>query len=53
MGTTTQGGEATSSNTIPDLNLEQMSQIVAALSGATIRPKAKEARIYYGEQHDR
>jgi len=42
---------STRSETIPILNLEQMRQVIASLSGGTRRPKAKEPEVYRGEQH--
>jgi len=51
MAATTKQGEATSSNTTPDLNLEQMREIVTALSRETRRLKAKEPEVYQGERH--
>ena len=44
-------GGGTSSNTKPDLDPEQMRQIVSALSRKTRKPKAKEPEVYRGEQH--
>jgi len=46
MAARTQQGQATSSNTTPDLNHEQMREIVTALSGGTRMPKAKEPEFY-------
>jgi len=51
MGATTGQEEATSSETTPILNPEQMRQIIASLSGGTRRPKAKEPEAYRGERH--
>jgi len=44
-------GEATSSETTPILNPEQMRQIIASLSGGTRKPKAEEPEIYRGERY--
>jgi len=51
MAATAEQGGATSSETTPILNPEQMKQIIASLSGGTRRPKAKEPEVYPGEQH--
>jgi len=45
-----QGG-ATSSETPPILNPEQMRQMIASLSGGSRKPKAKEREVYRGERH--
>jgi len=42
---------ATSSQTTPILNPEQMRQIILSLSGVTRKPKAKEPEVYRGERH--
>jgi len=51
MAATAEQGGATSSETTPILNPEQMRQIIASLSGGTRRPKAKEPEVYRGERH--
>jgi len=51
MAATTQHGGATSSETTPILNPEQMIQIIASLSGWTRKRKAKDPEIYRGEGH--
>jgi len=51
MAATTEQGGATSSETTPILNPEQMRQIIASLSGGTRKPKAKEPEVYRGERH--
>src|ERR1700712_2379858 len=35
----------------PELNPDQLRQIVTALSGGTRKPKAKEPEVYWGERH--
>jgi len=42
---------ATSLETTPIQNPEQMRQIIASLSGGTRKPKAKEPEVYRGERH--
>jgi len=49
MAATTAQGGATSSETTPILNPEQMRQIIASLSGGTRKPKAKELEVHQGE----
>jgi len=49
MEATAEQGGATSSETTPILNPEQMRQIIASLSGGTRKPKAKEPEVYQGE----
>jgi len=51
MAATAERGGATSSETTPILNPEQMRQIIPFLSGGTRKPKAKEPEVYRGEQH--
>src|SRR6195952_3858106 len=52
MATQGQQGQASASTiTAPELNPDQLRQIVTALSGGTRRPKAKEPEVYRGEQH--
>jgi len=51
MAATAEQGGATSAETPPILNQEQMRQIVASLSGGTRKPKAKEPEVYRGERH--
>jgi len=51
MAATAEQGGATSSETTPILNPEQMRQIIASLSGGTRRPKAKEPEVYRGGRH--
>src|SRR6195952_463438 len=47
-----QQGEASAQpTTTPELNPDQLRQIVTALSGGTRRPKAKELEVYRGERH--
>jgi len=50
MAATTEQGGATSSETTPILNLEQMRQMIASLSGGNRKPKAKEPEVYRGER---
>jgi len=49
MAATTAQEGATSVETTPILNLEQMRQIIASLSAGTRKPKAKEAEVYQEE----
>jgi len=51
MAATADQGRATSSETTPILNPEQMRQIVASLSGETRKPMAKEPEVHRGERH--
>jgi len=51
MAATAEQGGATSPETTPILNLEQMSQIIASLSGGTRKPKAKGPEVSPGERH--
>src|SRR6195952_3571323 len=46
-----QGEASASTTTAPELNPDQLRQIVTALSGGTRRPKAKEPEVYSGERH--
>src|SRR6195952_1948203 len=46
-----QGEASASTTTAPELNPDQLRQIVTALSGGTRRPKAKEPEVYRGERH--
>jgi len=52
MAATTEQGRATSSETTPVLNPEQMRQIIVSLSGGTRKPKAQEPEVYRGERHN-
>jgi len=49
MAATAEQGGATSLETTPILNPEQMRQIIASLSGGTRKPKANEPEVYQGE----
>jgi len=51
MAATTQPRGATSSDTTPILNPEQMRQIITSLSGGTRKPQANEPEVYRGERH--
>jgi len=51
MAATAEQGGATSSETTPILNPEQMSQIITSLSGGTRKPKATEPEVYRGERY--
>jgi len=51
MAATAEQRGASSSETPPSLNPEQMRQIIASLSGGTRKPKAKEPEIYRAERH--
>jgi len=51
MAATAEQGGATSSETTPILNPEQMRQIIASFSGGNREPKAKEPEVYRGERH--
>ena len=51
MPATAEQGGTTSAETPPIRNQEQMRQIVASLSGGTMKPKAKEPEVYRGERH--
>ena len=51
MGATAGQGGASSAETTPILNPEQMRQIIISLSGGTLKPKAKEPEVYRGERH--
>src|ERR1700712_2183014 len=42
---------STATTVTPDLNHDQLRQIITALSGGTRRPKAKEPEVYRGERH--
>src|SRR6195952_3153604 len=42
---------STATTVTPDLNHDQLRQIVTALSGGTRRPKVKEPEVYRGERH--
>jgi len=46
MAATAEQGGASSSEATPILNPEQMRQIIASLSGGTMKPKAKEPEVY-------
>src|SRR6195952_1835235 len=46
-----QGEASTLPTSTPELNPDQIRQIVTALSGGTRRPKAKEPEVYQGERH--
>ena len=46
-----QGEASVSTIAAPELNPDQLRQIVTALSGGTRRPKAKEPEVYRGERH--
>jgi len=48
MVATAEQGGATSSETTPILNPEQMRQMIASLSGRTRKPKAKKQEVYQG-----
>src|SRR6195952_237785 len=47
----TQEEASASTTTNPELNPDQVRQIVTALSGGTRKPKAKEPEVYRGERH--
>jgi len=49
MAATAEQGGATSSETTPILNPEQMRKIIASLSRGTRRPKVTEPEVYRGE----
>jgi len=51
MAAIAEQGGATSSETTPILNPEQMRQIIVSLSGGTRNPKAMEPEVYRGERH--
>jgi len=51
MAATTEKGGATSSDATLSLNPEQMRQVIASLSGGTMKPKAQEPEVYRGEPH--
>jgi len=51
MAATAAQGEATSSEATPILNLQQMRQIIPAISGGIRKPKAKDPGGYRGERH--
>src|ERR1700712_5216549 len=52
MATQGQQGEASASATTnPELDPDQLRQIITALSGGTRSPKAKEPEVYRGERH--
>jgi len=51
MAATAEQGGATSAETPPILNPQQMRQMIASLSGGTRKPKAKEPEVYRGERH--
>jgi len=46
MAATAEQGGATSSETTPILNPEQMRQIITSLNGGTRKAKAKEPEVY-------
>jgi len=51
MAATAEQGGAISSETTPIMNLEQMRQIIADLSGRTRKPKAREPEVCRVEPH--